>query len=512
MWVVPHQHRSERNHQRQPPQLGQDKHHQRLWSDVVELLYQTHVFRSESSRELATDLVTERLGTPVRMRHHANPRLHIIELVRACAEFSHGLNAIVEAMILAEPGTRETIMLQRLRDEWEVRDLLTTEDLTVLRPALEAFPISELGGMEQMATSGQLPQPPLWCASAWQVFVNLLGANAGSDGMPPSVVFLEFLADVIENEVVAESIRARNRRFVTAYGLVRELDAIPHRRAGRGSPPAAFLVIQLDPDFIDSDLYILSHWRQWSSGAWRPVRGDDLLVHEDEIEREVEKLVATMETQWSDRPADVTIEFVLPWDLLNRGVEWWHKESSSNRPTPLAMDYPVVVRSLERLRTSRWHRAWHDRWRRLVDEPTHSRLHWSNPSGGDYFTRLESELKADTGLVSLVLSAPPESTSIGRQEVETALRAGLPVIVWHRLDCSSAEFRETVIKLVADRGWQDLPARVRKLRLDALRLEPNLRENHVGRHLTIMWDDPERKPGSPRLRSDVPAGRSADGW
>jgi hypothetical protein len=159
------------------------------------------------------------------------------------------------------------------------------------------------------------------------------------------------------------------------------------------------------------------------------------------------------------------------------------------------MDYPVVIRSLERLRTPRWHRAWHQRWQRLQAAPATTRVYWSRPSGEDYFTRLETELKSDERVVSLILSEPPTvANRTGQQEVEAALRAGLPVIVWHRQDCTSPAFREGVTRLISDAGLAQLPARAKELRLEALRLEPKVRQDHIGRHLTVLWCDPERKP------------------
>lgn len=161
-------------------------------------------------------------------------------------------------------------------------------------------------------------------------------------------------------------------------------------------------------------------------------------------------------------------------------------------------DYPVVVRSLERLRTPRWHRHWHQRWQQLRDAPTSSEVYWSQPAGADYFTRLETELKGDRRTVCLVLSEPPASPGGGQQEVEAALRAGLPVIIWHRADCSSPAFREAVSSLVSDAGLAELPTRAKELRHEALRLDPDLRIDHIGRHLTVLWDDPARRPGPAR--------------
>jgi DNA-binding CsgD family transcriptional regulator len=259
----------------------------------------------------------------------------------------------------------------------------------------------------------------------------------------------------------------------------------------------AYLLIQVEPRLDPNgreDAYTLSPFRQWyGPESWHSRRGESRSVHRADLEREVDGQIEQMEVEWSDRIGTVIVEFVLPWELLNADVAWWNKESRSFRPTPLAMDYAVVVRSLERLRTPRWHRSWWQRWLQLQGNPTENRIHWSQPTERDYHTRLETELKSDGQIVALVLSEPPTSQT-GRLELEAGLRAGLPIVIWHQEDCTDPAFREAVTQLVSDGGLSRLPMRVRELRMEALRLDPDARVDHVGRRLVVLWDDPERKP------------------
>jgi hypothetical protein len=480
---------------------------QKIQMDMVNILQMSPTFTSEAGRHLALQMVAETLGRPPTVRSHAVERTQLIDIVYACAKSQDGLHALIEAAVRLEPETREVIALQQLLDEWQVAPLFFEDDWSAFRTALGDLVLPELVDLFRAATRSRLPRPPNHCKTAWQVFVYLAGSSAGNDGVPPYMIFLDQVSGLLPPHV-GQELRVRNHRRASELGLTAALNAVPLRRTDPVNPHglSSYLVIQLEPDGLDPDRYTLSHWYQWDVTAWHPQRGEDRIVQRLDLEDEVEHLINDMESDWSDSLDTVTVEFVLPWELINAPVDWWHKESSSDRPTPLAMDYPVVVRSLERLRTRRWHRAWRARWQRLKHRPS-LRTYWSRPTGEDYCTALETELKSDGEIASLILSQPPDSEG-GRQEVEAALRAGLPVIVWHRSDCGGVQFREEISELMANGGLADMPIRARELRRKAMR--PPIRDDHIGRHLTVLWDDPERQPEMSRS-SGAPEEGPTDG-
>lgn len=70
-------------------------------------------------------------------------------------------------------------------------------------------------------------------------------------------------------------------------------------------------------------------------------------------------------------------------------------------------------------------------------------------------------------------------------------------MIWHRGDCSDPAFKEAVAEIVQDRGLAGLLERTGRWRKEALAMGPEGWDNHVGRHLAILLDDPERKPEPP---------------
>lgn len=459
------------------------------------------LLQRQDSRQLMVQMLRKRLTNGNALTDFGSPRQQSVEIVRACLDEDGDLGTLIQVLTLFDPAAAQLTQLERLRCELDAIELLSSTDWAELRMPLSTTRPRSLGRLYQSASSHQLAMPPHWCVSAWDVFIYLTGQNAPPRGLPPNMLFLALLEPEVETDLRA-LIRLRNQREASRLGLTGDLD---RRRvavnAGGGSVlPFVYLVIQVEPDLEPGSAgYTVSHYRQWHgaeswhSRLWGQVAG----VPYDGLEESVELIIRRMEVEWSHRRAEVAVELVLPVTLLNEDVAWWRKErASAYLPQKvLAMDYPVVVRSLDRLRQPEWHRAWRLRWNRMQAEPAHSRVYRSEPDGDAYLTRLEADLNADPRWTTLLLSEPPTAVNDwGLSEMMTALRAGLPAIVWHRERPSDDRFWEEIQGMTADGKVARLPVHARQSRLDALRLAPPHLDDHAGRHLVVLWDDPDRTP------------------
>ncbi|TWJ21942.1 hypothetical protein JD76_02056 [Micromonospora endolithica] len=471
------------------------------------MLAEMPLLQQPDSRQLLVQKLRERLTGGSTLHDINNPRMQSMEIVGACLSGDGQLGTLLQVLALFDPAAAQLTRLERLHCELGAIGLLTSTDWAELRAPLSANRPRSLGRLYQSASSHQLAMAPHWCVSAWDVFIYLTGQNAPPRGLPPNMLFLALLEPEVDAEV-GSLIRSRNQREATRLGLTPDLDR--RRRevnAGGGSAtPFVYLVIQVEPDLEPGSTgYTVSHYRQWHgaetwhSRLWGQVPG----VPYTGLEETVEGIIRQMEVEWSHRRAEVAVELVLPVALLNEDVAWWRKErASAYLPQKvLAMDYPVVVRSLDRLRQPEWHRAWRLRWNRMQAEPAHSRVYRSEPDGEAYLTRLEADLNADPRWTTLLLSEPPTPVNDwGLSEMMTALRAGLPAVVWHRERPSDDRFWEEIQGMTADGKVARLPVHARHSRLDALRLAPPHLDDHAGRHLVVLWDDPDR---TPELRQPV---------
>jgi hypothetical protein len=481
---------------------------QEIQKNMVGQLEECPSIRQEIGRQLLRRMIDESLGRTFSL-HGNDLRLQLFEIVMWCAQVPEALHYLVEAVKQLEEDSLPTVRLELLLDEWYAVGLVSPEDWVVFRGALDDFMPTDLPELVRAATGYRISRAPARCTNAWHAYVYLVGANAAADGLPPSMVFLGLVAERLPSPVDQE-VRLRTWRRAGRLGLTPTLNRACYQPELPG--PAAqttHLMVQFEADGLEQDQYVMSHWYQRDTGSWRPQKGEDKVVAAARLETEVEKLVADIEGLWPDAGGTMMIEFILPWELLNTPVDWWLKETQSSRPIPLTMDYPVVVRSLERLRTRRWHRGWRARWAHMPEHPPATQVYWSRPAGEDYQTLLETELKSDHRIALLVLSEPPHIGGAGQGEAEAALRAGLPVIIWHRLDCTERDFIDGVSELIGA-GLAQLPERARELRRQALRVDPRMRDQHIGRHLTVLWDDPERQPEVSRSSNPPERGSSGE--
>jgi hypothetical protein len=457
---------------------------------ISQVLAGSTMIRDEAGRRLLLSLVADRVGVNLR------PEFDLDQIVTCCAKHPTGLADLVETLADMEGESNTVHRARQLQDEWDAHDLYPEPDLRALHGYLAALAVDNLTRLYQAATDFRAQSLPSHCDGVWSAFVHLAGFNAASDGLPPSMVFLERLADQAGGAPAAR-LRLWNDRIAADLHVTHQLGAARRAISVPGSRPAkVYLVVQLQPDGLDRGHYLLSHWRQQDPGEWPPRRGESYVVTREEIPRRVGELVGQVEQSLPRSPeTGLALEFVLPFELLNIPVEQWTADPASSQqiPEPLVLRYPVVVRSLERMRHRNWHRKWHERWRLLVNTSEPEVL-WSERSARS-IPDLGAELARDDRIVAVVLSEPPApDRPKGHREALAALSSGIPVIIWHRKDCSSDAFESAVSHLI--RGpLAELPARVQALR----RLElagGDERPETVCRHLTVLWDDPERQPGA----------------
>ncbi len=217
-------------------------------------------------------------------------------------------------------------------------------------------------------------------------------------------------------------------------------------------------------------------------------------------------LIEKVEDDWARYSPDIRIEFVLDYENLNLDVDQWPWENDAFLAQPMGCRYPVVVRSLERMTMRKYHREWLQRWDAMTDQLgragglAHTAACRATSGTEQGLRELQTRFNRERGLVSLVLSAPPRPETAGRDEITAGMKAGVPLIVWHRHDCGSTEFTDVVESVLHGQDELHLLERVRMARTTAFAEGPARR--HVGEALTILYDDPTRlvvpsQPGPP---------------
>jgi hypothetical protein len=251
------------------------------------------------------------------------------------------------------------------------------------------------------------------------------------------------------------------------------------------------LTIMISPDPVDPELFEVSNWRQDDPAEWPPPRGETVPATFAGLEDVVAKVISAAEEAWSENDAEVVLEFVLPRVLLDLPVHTWSADRDFGESQPLYMAYPTVIRSLERMSSRRSHRVWRRRWASWAQEPSFERVYFCEHGDTKDHHRLDAILSDERWLMTVLTETPPANPIPGRDELFAALRAGLPVIVWHPT-VSSEVVREVVALLAGSDDLGNLPALTRKHRLDALRNRSSSPDGGIIGDLVVLWDDPSR--------------------
>ncbi|MEV6235168.1 hypothetical protein [Lentzea sp. NPDC051838] len=472
-----------------------------LWS-LVEGLRRIPCLMNRSGRNLVMRMVCEELGEQLPFEEHDHATGHLYSLAEVCRRHPDGLTALVLVLERIEQRSKPMVALRETVHAMTAPQLWPKEESARLFQLLEGAVLPDIAEIYYVVVG--LAAPRLSGRVTYvEVLRTLESLNADPNGIPKPLVFVEHLAMKVRPELAAQ-LRRWSDRQAGHMGLSAELVAVRRQAAEpRGlteTPPrsVAYLILQVQREGAAGEQYRLSHWRQLGQASgWAPVRGQDVVGDLARVKDRVAALVEKVEEDWGQYRPNIRIEFVLPSEFMNLDVDQWPWETDSRIPEPLGCRYPVVVRSLERMTRRKWYRLWHERWDQLRAQLSRTgAVHresawWGKQDNGDGLRELTSALARTTTLVSLVLSAPPRAEMAGRDEVAAGLRAGVPLILWHREKCDNAEFKTIAESLLhGDDDPHDLLERVRLARVTAF--EQGAKFAPAGEKLTILLDDPVR--------------------
>ncbi|WP_406271249.1 hypothetical protein OH779_32290 [Actinacidiphila glaucinigra] len=410
-----------------------------------------------------------------------------------------GIARLIETLEVREGNSITMRKLKVATAAWEV-ELLDDESWEELFDLLDGIRIPDLDRRyaEFLDTLGRFA-PPLPCTEPWTVFLHAATLNARPGNQLPCFQVLQQLlalgADGERQQLIIDWAEEHDPYRPAATGRSERPPA-----ADEGSPasehigvwnPSDYLMVQLRP-LLDAESgrdTLLSHWLRVHPGG--RIKGEDSRIDLRDAEREVATLVFHAESDMAHRRADLALEFVLPRDLLDLDVERWHKTSFQGVGGVLGEDHHVVVRSLDRLGRRDLHGRWGRRWDAFANGRA-GRVHWYPEDG-------RSHLLSEPPPAVAVLSDPPtgargETGARGsRDELVEALRAGVPVILWDRRGPADPVFLSALRSLLDRHDLRGLPGVVKALRIAAIDSDP---ENDVlvGRHVALLWDDPNRMP------------------
>ena len=184
------------------------------------------------------------------------------------------------------------------------------------------------------------------------------------------------------------------------------------------------------------------------------------------------------------------IHIFLPSELISHSVDTWKSDEDEDEEfsRTFGENYEVMVRYSERLRgKTEAILKWREKGRKMKQQLHQPASHVFLPGNNSRPKSLFNQLTAET-TIAVTLTSPARQKELG-----LLLRSGIPLALWIRntmphVDCPSVLDR----CLGGCQALQTLPSQVKATRREAFdEDEPN---KHVGRHLALLWDDPDLVP------------------
>jgi len=206
------------------------------------------------------------------------------------------------------------------------------------------------------------------------------------------------------------------------------------------------------------------------------------------LNEDIAPILTAIRRQIPNTITDLTVEVFLPFKALDLAPDQWLLEDEyEDKPSPLGIEFPVVLRILERMETDYLqHGIWRQKWQNKRLAPVSQEvLICTTCNASEIIQALDAFTKS--GLHS---PYPPSEHLAKPKPHSLVMKHGIPFWLWVRKplgSCEQAEvFEEELLKKVS---LGDLPKRLKQLRNDALN-----NPNHLAAHISFLADNPEKMP------------------
>lgn len=189
-----------------------------------------------------------------------------------------------------------------------------------------------------------------------------------------------------------------------------------------------------------------------------------------------------------------TIEFFLPHELFNQAVDAFipekfvDEEDDDELPIPIGVNYNVSIRSYQRIKKLLKNKCrdekiirWQEKWKTLNSR--REELCCPYFISGDNWREIFSELQS-VNAVGLKLFQVPS-----KDILKAIDQTGTPVALWLRTELNNSDFLIDFEAILQECSITELPNKIKNERLVAFK-----QEIHIGKHITLLWDNPNILP------------------
>ncbi|MBD2484847.1 CHAT domain-containing protein [Planktothrix sp. FACHB-1365] len=309
----------------------------------------------------------------------------------------------------------------------------------------------------------------------------------------------QFLNHLIQDENVPEEIRSKLSDLKIEEMLLVSSDKLLE----------SYLIVTLKPAEDNSKEFLLNAWLIMDDSVpldnnpyrFLPLIDDEnqrqpeIKCKSDKIPEHLDKLIRKCEEYLEGKKYNLTIEFLLPIDLICQEVDRWKINDPLVKEIPVGFRYPIRLRSLERqesgyLKTyqSNWRKNW-DKVRNVLEQKPTPELfeHLQEIESFNNWKKLSLSLNEKIGLK--LTCAPPQAQAKRKDLFLAILQATTPIAIWTRCNLKNCDLAAEIERILTLNTLSRLCESVQKVRAEA-NAEEN--EQHLGFHLALMWENPYR--------------------
>jgi hypothetical protein len=464
----------------------------------------------QASRDIYIAQLAKQFPGVLATARHDDPQRDVWSVLEVCYELPGGVTQLLEIVSGFHRGNRRLVQLRAIVESFFPAPLLRDSERDLLIELLGKVEVPTVAASYRYAARAAFYEPPPDPTDVVTV-VHRMEAHVGIPGeLPAMFEFADHVAHQTHRGVEGDLHRWLYQvaaRLGFADRAVR--DAMCEATRMRLSRMRRYyFAVQLVPDGVLADRYLLSAWLQHDHNPEEPIHCDDNALPLSSAVERLYDLLRQVPDHVDEDIEELMVELILPRALITRPVDQWQVDRAL--PHALGTAYPLVVRSLDRLQSANLHATWGRKWRWLMNNGGHAdRTHFREVETHDQQTAaaLRAMLLRGEPPVALVMLTPPVNSDDLRPDTFTAgLYGGVPVMMWCRDSTMSEDFTEQIRDRLTRDGLLGLPQRVFELRLMAAEHVAQGRP-HVGCHLTLLWDDFDRIPELFRRRARVQAPR-----
>jgi vWA-MoxR associated protein C-terminal domain/vWA-MoxR associated protein middle region 0/Effector-associated domain 2 len=445
-----------------------------------------------------------------------NPHGDLMEIIAAASEYPGALRALWETVSFLYASDRRLDPIKDLVDAVDPEDLLRRDEqhsVIQLLAAAEPGVVVTAFHYSTRATLRDARLPPQDLAA---LVATVAGYRGRPDRLPPFFDFVDYVA----HYRCHRSTRVRLHEWMdvvsqrlgfTGRSVIDNLCQATNDRIAASD--RVYLIAELRPDKLRPGRFFLSASRQHGDDPEEVLDLDDRSVPLAEAITRAHDLMRDLAADGETASEERVLELILPRSLVTHAIDQWPVDPVL--PAAIGTNYPLVLRSFDRLEDPSMHGDWGRNWRWLKQ---HDRL-----AGTDAIREIEShDLPATQALRAallregppagvLMLSPLPARQALGTDAFTAGLRGGAPIMVWSRDGATAQEVAASVREACAE-GVLGLREHVFRLRLRTLEESgapssgaPSSEAPSPGADIALVFDDydriPERFRGRARLRS-----------